>query len=87
MPITLTGAQVRELRQASGVSQAELARQLGYSRYAISYWERHPDRSIPLTQYERVLAALARLGTPTERARETLRSLAVAWGVWPPSAA
>lgn len=60
MPVILTGHTVRELRLAAGVTQADLARALGYTRQAIYWWEHHPDRSIPRTQYERVLDALAR---------------------------
>ena len=59
MPFTLTGSQVRDHRERLGISQAELARRLGYTRQAISKWESHPDRSIPRTQYERVLTFLA----------------------------
>lgn len=55
MPFTLTGAQVRELRLAVGVTQADLARSLGYTKSAICNWERRPTRSIPRTQYQRVL--------------------------------
>jgi len=55
MPFTLTGAQVRQLRTALGVSQAELARSLGYTRAAICRWERSGAQSIPRTQYRAVL--------------------------------
>lgn len=58
MPFTLTGATVKAQREKLGISQAELARQLGYTRQNISKWERQKDRSIPRTQYERVLAFL-----------------------------
>lgn len=59
MPITITGATVREHRERLGISQTELARALGYTRQAICKWESHRDRSIPRTQYERVLTFLA----------------------------
>lgn len=55
---TLTGAGVRRLRRALGLTQAELARQLGYTRYAIYFWERHGDAPIPRVQQDRVLATL-----------------------------
>lgn len=51
MPFTLTGAQVRSLRLALGVTQADLAHALGYARQTISRWERHPERAIPPTQW------------------------------------
>lgn len=58
MPFTLTGADIRRLRDIAGVTQADLARHLGYSRQAICNWERRTDRSIPRTQYDRVLTFL-----------------------------
>lgn len=58
MPFTLTGEIVKTQREKLGISQAELARQLGYTRQAICKWERQKDRSIPRTQYERVLSYL-----------------------------
>ena len=51
MSFTLTGAQVRQLRTALGVTQADLARGLGYARQTISRWERRPDRAIPPSQW------------------------------------
>ena len=59
MPFTLTGSDVRRLRGIVGATQADLARALGYSRQAISKWERHADTSIPRTQYQRVLDYLS----------------------------
>ena len=59
MPFTLTGSDVSNLRDIAGVTQADLARALGYSRQAISKWERHPAKSIPRTQYQRVLNYLS----------------------------
>ncbi len=58
MPFTLTGAMVKAQRERLGISKAELARQLGYTRQAIWKWESHRERSIPRNQYERVLAFL-----------------------------
>lgn len=55
MPFTLTGADVRTLRLAVGVTQAELARSLGYTKYAVRNWERRADKSIPRVQYQAVL--------------------------------
>lgn len=75
MPFTLTGGQVRSIRLALGVTQAELARQLGYTRYAVYWWERHKDRSIPRTQYQPVLSALARLRDDRASSAHTLQSL------------
>lgn len=55
MPFTLTGSDVKRLRGTVGVTQADLARHLGYTRAAISRWERREGASIPRTQYGRVL--------------------------------
>lgn len=58
MVFTLTGADVRRLREIAGVTQAALARELNYSRQAIWNWEHRPDHSIPRAQYDRVLTFL-----------------------------
>ncbi len=76
MPFTLTGAQIRELRLSVGVTQADLARRLGYSRYAISKWERSPDKSIPRTQYQPVLDYLIERHTAADVQRAKAASLA-----------
>lgn len=55
MPFTLTGSDVKRLRGIVGVTQADLARSLGYSKSAICRWERRGEASIPRTQYGRVL--------------------------------
>jgi DNA-binding transcriptional regulator YiaG len=69
MPITLTGQWVKDQREKLGISQAELARALGYTRANISKWESRRERSIPRTQYERVLNYLL-------SRQEALRALA-----------
>lgn len=55
MPIVITGADVKSLRDKTGVTQAELARHLGYHKSNISKWEHKPTKSIPRAQYQRVL--------------------------------
>jgi len=55
MPFTLTGSDVKRLREIAGVTQRELGDALGYDRSAISRWERHPDKSIPRARYGSVL--------------------------------
>lgn len=55
MPFTLTGSDVKRLRESVGVTQADLARHLGYTKSAVCNWERRPAHSIPRTQYQAVL--------------------------------
>jgi DNA-binding transcriptional regulator YiaG len=73
MPFTLTGAQVRELRLAVGVTQSDLARSLGYTKYAVRNWERRAEKSIPRTQYQAVLDYLLarRTADDTQRTQVT----------------
>lgn len=59
MPFTLTGSDVATFRHDYHVTQADIAAALGYSRQAISRWERHANRSIPPAQYERLVAFMA----------------------------
>lgn len=75
MSFTLTGQQVRELRLLVGATQADLARALGYTRAAISRWERRPTTSIPRTQYERVLTYLAGRRAASDHIRDTAERL------------
>lgn len=60
MPFTLTGAQVRELRLAVGVTQADLARHVVCTRSAVYKWERSPQKSIPSAHYQSVLDYLTK---------------------------
>ena len=55
MPFTLTGSDVKRLRESVGVTQADLARHINYTRQAVCRWERRANLSIPRTQYQRVL--------------------------------
>lgn len=75
MPFTLTGGMVREHRQRLGVTQAELARALGYTRAAISRWERRETASIPRAQYERVLHYLNNYHERIESMRAVVQRL------------
>ena len=54
--MTTLGAMIRQLRQAKGFSQEELAAQLGVSRQAVSKWEK--SLSYPDTENLLALAAL-----------------------------
>lgn len=56
MPFTLTGSDVATFRHDYHVTQADIAAALGYSRQAISRWERQASRSIPTAQYERLVS-------------------------------
>jgi transcriptional regulator with XRE-family HTH domain len=37
--VTMTGAELRRLRRAAGLTQADLASHAGYGREAVGYWE------------------------------------------------
>lgn len=76
MPFTLTGSDVRRLREAVGATQTDLARSLGYTRQAICRWERRTDASIPRTQYQRVLDYLNIRRESAEAQRTQLQRLA-----------
>ena len=67
MPFTLTGADLRTLRERLGVTQVDIARALGYTKNAIYQWERRTNRSIPRTQYQPVLDYLTRRREALER--------------------
>lgn len=76
---TISGADLRQVRERIGLRQAELARRLGYSRSQVSGWEggRYtvPREVVPQifeiladakaerVEYERVLAELGRWDT------------------------
>lgn len=52
----VTGARVRSLREIAGVTQTALADALGYHRSTICRWEAQPDKPIPATQVDPLLA-------------------------------
>jgi len=57
-PRTPFGERVFAAREAAGLSQAEVAEQLGLSQNAYAMWERHPVALRP-DQIEALAAALA----------------------------
>ena len=71
----MTGAGVRDIRQALGLSQAELAKQMAIAPNTVARWEHAEDwaqgRQIPASMAEFLrclvrLAALARVLSPTD---------------------
>lgn len=67
----LTGADLREHRRRLGISQAELARQLHYSRGYVCNLE-HGRAGIPLSLAKAALALLSELQGQLEAEREHL---------------
>lgn len=55
--LLITGADLRRWRRSVGLSQAELARRLGYSSHTICQWETSAKR-VPPAQYRRILDEL-----------------------------
>ena len=55
--IVFTGVDLRRWRRAVGLTQAELARRLGYSNHTICHWETSAKR-VPPAQYRRILEEL-----------------------------
>lgn len=51
---------LRRLVEASGIQQAELARELGVARSALCGWLRSGDRVMPARRREQLAAALER---------------------------
>ena len=54
----MTGADLRALRKAAGLSQAELARRAAIGRHAVSYWECREDVDLRGWAVRRMLSAL-----------------------------
>ena len=60
-------AQLKQARQAAGLSQSELARELGVSTYTVKSWEsgrREPPTQSAWTQFD-ILARLERVQNKT----------------------
>ena len=54
----MTGAELRALRKAAGLSQATLARRAAIGRHAVSYWECRQDVDLRGWAVRRMLLAL-----------------------------
>jgi DNA-binding transcriptional regulator YiaG len=58
----ITGAEIRALRKAIGMSRETLAEALGVHAQSIVRWEAAPDKPIPASTLQRVWAKLTELG-------------------------
>ncbi len=65
----LTGAQLRQLREAAGLRQAELARALDLPRGAVWAME-HGRRPVPSVHYDRILAVCTEAYAAQHRRQE-----------------
>lgn len=70
----LTGVDLPELRRRVGLSQAELARRLGYTRSALWHWE-SGRRDIPPEQVLRIVDLLSAAAIEGEEWRRQVAQL------------
>ncbi|HLZ23550.1 MAG TPA: helix-turn-helix transcriptional regulator, partial [Ktedonobacterales bacterium] len=66
--VVMTGADLRKWRRQVGLSQAELARRLGYSNHTVCHWELG-DKRVPPAHYRRILEELLKARSELEALR------------------
>lgn len=77
MPLHMLGDELAMLRAAAGLSQADLARQAGYSQRQVSRWERG-DQRICLEAERALLSVLSAAIAEARRYQQELKALGVA---------
>lgn len=73
--LTMTPRQIKALRKKLGLTQAELARQLGVNRAAVNQWEHGKQNPLPMAvKFLRLLEELHERGIDYEKKEATSRN-------------